>query len=57
MTGINVKSGRERSKSLISQSKNDSRASSELNKSLFSLLSAVESFKIEGTIFNQLQNI
>lgn len=47
-----MKSGKGCSKSLISQSKKDSAASSELNKSLFSFLSAVESFGIEGTIFS-----
>jgi hypothetical protein len=52
VTGIGVKSGRGRNKSLISQSKNNSEASSELNKSLFSFLSAVESSGIEGAIFN-----
>ena len=49
---INIKSGKECSKSLISQSKKDSAASSELNKSLFSFLSAVESSGIEVAIFN-----
>jgi hypothetical protein len=52
VTGIGVKSGRGRNKSLISQSKNSSEASSELNKSLFSFLLAVESAGIEGVIFN-----
>ena len=50
MTGIGVKSGKGRSKSLISQSKKDSEASSKLNKSLLSFLSAVESSEIEGAI-------
>jgi hypothetical protein len=52
VTGIGVKSGRGRNKLLISQSKNNSEASSELNKSLFSFLSAVELSKIEKAIFN-----
>ena len=52
MIGISIKSGKEQSKSLISQSINDSKASSELDKSLFSFLSAVESSEIEGAIFN-----
>jgi hypothetical protein len=42
MIRIGVKSGRGRNKSLISQSLNDSVASSELNKCLFSSESAVE---------------
>jgi hypothetical protein len=46
-----VKSERERIKLLISQFKNDSEASSELNKSLFGFLSAVESSGIKGAIF------
>jgi hypothetical protein len=50
--GISVKSERGRSESLISQLINDSGASSKLNKSLFSFLSAVESSGIEGAIFN-----
>jgi hypothetical protein len=50
--GISVKLERGQSKSLISQLINNSRASSELNKSLFSFLSAVESSGIEGAIFN-----
>jgi hypothetical protein len=49
---ISVKSGRRRNKSLISQSKNNFKASSELNKSSFSFLSAVELSRIEGAIFN-----
>ena len=49
---IDVKSDKKRNKSLISQSKKDSAASSELNKSLFSFLSAVESSGIEEAKFN-----
>jgi hypothetical protein len=45
-----VKSDRELSKSWISQSLNDSIASSRVNKALFSFLSAVESSGIEGAI-------
>ena len=52
MIGIDVKLDKGRSKSLISQSKKDSVASSELNKSLFSFLSVVESSGIEGAILN-----
>jgi hypothetical protein len=52
VTEISVKLGRGRNKSLISQSKNNFKTSSELNKSLFSFLSAVESSRIEGIIFN-----
>jgi hypothetical protein len=52
VTGIGVKSKRGRNKSLISQSKNNSKASSELNKSLFSFLSAAELSGIEGAMFN-----
>jgi hypothetical protein len=52
VTGISVKLKKGRNKSLISQSKNSSEASSELNKSLFSFLSALESSGIKGAIFN-----
>jgi hypothetical protein len=52
MTGISVKLRKGRNKSLISQSKNNSETSSELNKSLFSFLLAAESSRIEGAIFN-----
>jgi hypothetical protein len=48
--GIGAKSGKGCSKSLISQSLNDSTASSEANKALFSFWSAVESSGIEEAI-------
>jgi hypothetical protein len=47
---IGLKCGKGRSKSLISQSLNNSIASSELNRALLSLRSAIESSGIEGAI-------
>jgi hypothetical protein len=52
VTGIGVILGRGRNKSLISQFKNNSEASSELNKSLFSFLLAVKLSRIDGAMFN-----
>jgi hypothetical protein len=57
VTGIGVKLERGRNKSLISQSKNNSKAFSELEKSSFSFLSTVESSGIKGAMFNYLKNI
>jgi hypothetical protein len=47
---IDVKSGKEQSKSFIKQSIKDSIALSELNQAFFNFLSALELLRIEGAI-------
>jgi hypothetical protein len=49
---MGLKSGKERNKSLINTSLNDSEASLTPNKALFSVKLAVESSRIDGAINN-----